>query len=140
QLARLDFDGVEVGNAAGEFGAVQIADTDDVTSRKIAFAPCYAGRQQAFAILAQGFSSSVVHKQCAFRVMKEGYPSFASLQFAGLWHEQGSLIIACEYSSQRTFLFSGRNDQRNSRTNSNFRSLNFRGHSANSGGAVGSAG
>jgi len=96
QLATFYFDGIKAGDTAGEFGAIQIADTNDVTGCKIAFASCDAGRQQAFAVFAQGFARSVIHDQRALGVMKERNPAFTSLQSAGLRHEQGALLFASE--------------------------------------------
>lgn len=60
--ARLYGRGIEITNPAGKFGAVQIADADDVAGGEIPFATRDAGRQEAFAVFAQSFFCAVIDK------------------------------------------------------------------------------
>ena len=80
QFAFTNHGGIKSRDAAGEFSAVEVADTDDVTDGKRTFATGDAGWQEAFAIFTQGEFGAVINKQCTFRIMKKGDPFLAMLK------------------------------------------------------------
>ena len=79
QFPGLDLGGTEAGDAAGEFGAVQVANPHHFPGRKLTIAPRDAGRQQALPPFAQCLFGARIHEQRALGMVKKGDPSLAAL-------------------------------------------------------------
>src|SRR6516162_5957796 len=65
ELFPADFIRTKFCNAAGKLHSVQVANTDDISSIKIAFAAGDARREQALSIFAQGLFSAFINIQRA---------------------------------------------------------------------------
>ena len=96
ELARVDLRGGETGDAAGELSPIEVTDPHHVAGVELAFAPRNARRQEALAVIAQGFPGAGVHHQRSLRMMEEGDPAFAALQTSRLRHEQRAFVLAGE--------------------------------------------
>src|ERR1035441_3365258 len=139
ELAGFDLGGAKAGDASGKFGAVQIADPHHVPGGKLPVAPRDAGRQQALPAFAQGLLGARVHEQRALGMVEERNPSLAALQAGWTRHEQGAFFLAGHHAGQHALLAPRGNDERDAGPDGDLGGLNLRGHSAHSGGAVGSA-
>ena len=93
ELASLDLGCGEAGDAAGKLSAIQVANPDDVPGLKLAFAAGDARGQQASAVFAESFFRAGIDEQGAFRMVKEGNPTFAALKAAGCGDEEGPLFL-----------------------------------------------
>src|ERR1017187_4994857 len=89
KLLGLDLGGVKAGDAAGKFGAVEVANSHYISGGKLPLAPRDARRQQALAPFAQGLPGPRVHKQRALGMVEKGNPALAALQPGWPRHEQG---------------------------------------------------
>src|ERR1051326_2100357 len=140
ELARLDGFRVVFRNPAGEFRPVQIANPDDLSRVKVAFAAADSGRQEAFATFAQGFLGPGIDHERAFGAMKKGDPSLAALQLVPAWHENRPLLLSGQDIGQDILFSSRSNHQRYPGANDDLCGLNLRGHSADRSNAFSSPG
>src|SRR5664280_1626397 len=109
ELPGFDLGGAKSGDAASEFGAVQIANPHHLTGRKITVAPGHAGWQEALPPFAQRLPGARIHEQRAVGMVKEGNPSLAATKPGRLRHEQSALFFARHHASHY-LLLSARGD------------------------------
>ena len=103
ELAHFDFLGAEPGHAAGEFGAVQIANPHHITRIEFAFTTGDPGREQAFALSRNAFFAPSSTNSAPLGWWKKAIHRLRPCSSSGLRHEQGSFLFTGQYPRQHFF-------------------------------------
>src|SRR5580765_2573986 len=104
----------DVGHAAGELRAVQIADAHNISLVKLAFGTGDAGRKQTFALLAQRFLGAFIDVNRAARTMEKGDPAFAAGEAALARDKKRPFFFSGYAAGDHASLFAGSDHERDS--------------------------